>query len=586
MPNVDLDDSTHAGDLNGCVPASCANSMLWLESQHPEIDLPPNLREAFEQLSNLMNRMAGQGATTEEMIKAKLDFIEAYGLPIKVKYQSVHLEGNISSTSGKSSAEDRDGAANEWPTQGYLESEAEDDEDVELFGGYYYWDGAAWRRPGGHAVVVSGVGSIGGNPFVTWKDDDDQEKPGGQDQETSAIDVVNGQMHIPGLDGWIEIAPGVWQWCTFWVEGVISESYDATVTPPGNTETMGAYCTWIIRTIPPGAKITVTYPHGDRCFNSTVWVLDRTVKPPVWRKVKVWNFNSDSTRVYVNETGFCVTVAIHNDDNSNSGGPYPAFDVTLANVAAGGSTTTASNPDAYGGFSLGGTDGSSGEFGNPVGPSVLVDASEGLDLSTVPGHLGGTGVQTLGLTHPIPVWNTYWSHLELKIVVLGVTSPGLLHVTTSYGFVADLPIAGPGAYALDLGTVSPIGSIQVDLSATAGLEIEMDALGLASLVAPPTGSTGRVTPLVAGLWNLGPNPATGALKLRFDLPREAQADLAVFDVTGARVATLLSGVSPAGSRTLTWNASDGRGRRVAPGLYFARLEVDGRTWMTRVVIIR
>src|SRR5207244_12263670 len=64
----DLDNSTHPGDTNGCVPASVANSMTWLATQHP-LGIP-DLRDAFDQLSNLMNRLAGQGATTSEMVRA------------------------------------------------------------------------------------------------------------------------------------------------------------------------------------------------------------------------------------------------------------------------------------------------------------------------------------------------------------------------------------------------------------------------------------------------------------------------------------------------------------------------------------
>ncbi len=585
MPNVDLDDSTHAGDLNGCVPASCANSMTWLKGQHAQIDLPPDLRKTFEQLSNLMNRLAGQGATQDEMIKAKLDLIEAYGLPIRVDYQSVNLEGNFNSTSGKSHATCHDANASDWPMLDWLNSEAKDGEDVELFGGYYYHDGAGWHRAGGHAVVVSGVGTRAGVPWVEYKDDADQKKPGGQEQQSSDIDVVAGLMHIPGIDGWLKVG-GVWHDCVFLVQGVVAESYDASVGSVPTNENFGDYCQWIIRTIRPGAKLTVTYPHGNRCFNSTVWVEDRTVKPPVWRKTATWNFNSDSTRTYVNSSDSCLSVAVHNDDHTYSGGLYVPFGITAA-MPAGGGTSSISNPAAYGGFSLGGADGSAGEFGSPAGPAVTVDCSDGMLLSQVPGRMGvGSGVLQLTLTDPTTN-NPYWGHLGLNLHVLSVASAGLLDVDVpSNGFHGTLLIDHPGLYTLDFGPTGPLPLVYATtLTCEPGVDFDLDALGIPSLAL--TVSVPRAgTPLTAGLWNQGPNPTHDALRMRFDLPRRSTVSLALFDVSGARVATLASGVMEAGSYARSWSIDQSAGRRLSAGLYFCKLVTEQGSWATRIVIVR
>jgi len=49
------------------------------------------------------------------------------------------------------------------------------------------------------------------------------------------------------------------------------------------------------------------------------------------------------------------------------------------------------------------------------------------------------------------------------------------------------------------------------------------------------------------------------------MDRPGLVDCAVFDACGKRVATLASGLEPAGPRSLTWDAS------VPPGLYFVKL---------------
>ena len=68
-----------------------------------------------------------------------------------------------------------------------------------------------------------------------------------------------------------------------------------------------------------------------------------------------------------------------------------------------------------------------------------------------------------------------------------------------------------------------------------------------------------------------PNPSSAATRLDFSLPTAASVDLSVFDASGRRVATVLHGELPAGSRTASWDGRDESGRRVSAGLYFARL---------------
>ena len=82
-----------------------------------------------------------------------------------------------------------------------------------------------------------------------------------------------------------------------------------------------------------------------------------------------------------------------------------------------------------------------------------------------------------------------------------------------------------------------------------------------------------------------PNPARGSLTLRFSLPREARVRLVVHDATGRRVRELASGGLPAGEHTVGWDLLDERGRAVGAGLYFIRLEADGRTLVQRVATL-
>lgn len=92
-----------------------------------------------------------------------------------------------------------------------------------------------------------------------------------------------------------------------------------------------------------------------------------------------------------------------------------------------------------------------------------------------------------------------------------------------------------------------------------------------------------------------PNPAPGGqTRVLYRAPAEhplggraALLDLAVFDTSGRRVATLASGAQPAGLQSVTWNGRDGDGRDVAAGTYLLRLSWGGGASISeRIVVVR
>lgn len=89
------------------------------------------------------------------------------------------------------------------------------------------------------------------------------------------------------------------------------------------------------------------------------------------------------------------------------------------------------------------------------------------------------------------------------------------------------------------------------------------------------GTTTAVGPDALSLaFAIGPSPLRGTARVRLSLPAAAEVDLALFDVTGRRTATLVTGRVGAGLHEFDWSA-----QRLPAGLYFARLRVgaDVRT---------
>jgi hypothetical protein len=93
--------------------------------------------------------------------------------------------------------------------------------------------------------------------------------------------------------------------------------------------------------------------------------------------------------------------------------------------------------------------------------------------------------------------------------------------------------------------------------------------------------------LVAELRTPSPNPFQNETILQFDVPgHSGPVRLAVYNVAGRLVKTLLNGPKERGRHSVVWDGSDGQGRAVPAGAYFVRLDVDGETRTEKMVVAR
>lgn len=83
-----------------------------------------------------------------------------------------------------------------------------------------------------------------------------------------------------------------------------------------------------------------------------------------------------------------------------------------------------------------------------------------------------------------------------------------------------------------------------------------------------------------------PNPAARSATLSFVLPRAAHVRLSVVDVAGREVRVLADRPLAEGPHALPWDLRDNRGRAASAGVYFMRLEADGRTLVRRLAVMR
>jgi len=68
--------------------------------------------------------------------------------------------------------------------------------------------------------------------------------------------------------------------------------------------------------------------------------------------------------------------------------------------------------------------------------------------------------------------------------------------------------------------------------------------------------------------------------IRYALPEQTEVGLTIHSTTGALVRTLATGTRKPGYYRAIWNGCDERGRHVAQGIYFLRIE-SGNATLTR-----
>jgi hypothetical protein len=97
---------------------------------------------------------------------------------------------------------------------------------------------------------------------------------------------------------------------------------------------------------------------------------------------------------------------------------------------------------------------------------------------------------------------------------------------------------------------------------------------------------GQLAPKAFFLAAAAPNPFHETTVLTYGGPHDADAVLAVFDVTGRRLRTLVDGPVAAGLHRIAWNGCDDRGQPLDSGIYYVRLTVDDHREAQRIIVLR
>ena len=82
-----------------------------------------------------------------------------------------------------------------------------------------------------------------------------------------------------------------------------------------------------------------------------------------------------------------------------------------------------------------------------------------------------------------------------------------------------------------------------------------------------------------------PNPFNPFTTLRYDLPQSGMVNIAIHNVKGELVKTLLNSYQNAGFKSVLWNATNDRNKPVSAGLYIYTIQAKEATQSKKMILL-
>jgi len=221
-------------------------------------------------------------------------------------------------------------------------------------------------------------------------------------------------------------------------------------------------------------------------------------------------------------------------------------------------------------------------------------------------NMGGTDA-TRNLTYLYAPLGNYYG-----IVLLGGGTPANLTVVNNPLYVYPTSaVTDADKFDLLTGTLThPIGKFNDDWSMLTSSVMSLDANGGQDVVVyalvhgqnlddlkanadaaiaayNPVAPVTRETPVK--LFHLGqnhPNPFNPLTNISFTVDREGPVELAVYDLSGRKIRTLVRDTRGPGDHVVTWDGTDEAGSRVPSGMYFYQLAAGGDSSTRKMMLVK
>jgi glycosidase len=111
----------------------------------------------------------------------------------------------------------------------------------------------------------------------------------------------------------------------------------------------------------------------------------------------------------------------------------------------------------------------------------------------------------------------------------------------------------------------------------------------AKQVVIPTGvenNHSEIMPTIFQLYQNYPNPFNPSTLIQFDLPKQGQVKVRIFNVLGKEIAEVANSTYSAGTHQVAWNGRTNTGVQASSGVYFVRLEAGSVTDTKKIVLMK
>ena len=94
---------------------------------------------------------------------------------------------------------------------------------------------------------------------------------------------------------------------------------------------------------------------------------------------------------------------------------------------------------------------------------------------------------------------------------------------------------------------------------------------------------------IPAIFELGqnyPNPFNPETKIEYQLAKDTQVEISIYNIRGEKVRTLLNENRKAGYHSIIWNGTDHRNRELPSGIYLYRIKTDGYCTTKKMLLIK
>jgi parallel beta-helix repeat protein len=274
-------------------------------------------------------------------------------------------------------------------------------------------------------------------------------------------------------------------------------------------------------------------------------------------------------------------------------GPLVAFDFTLPVVVPGGVWITATATDSQGNTS---------EFSQcfevintETGTSVVVDPPD--ENGETPMTLtfdqvdteGNTSLSSSGTCSSLPGSFELSDPPVCYEVTTDASYTGMIEVCVQYdedalvGDEADVVIMHYDAGIP--GWVDITTSVDTVLNIACGDVAALSPFAVGTAIATGVGEE-PAAPISWALHQNVPNPFNPATTIRYSIDEDSRVHLAIYDVAGRLVRTLVDEKQRASAYTITWEGVNNSGQTVATGIYFYRITAGQFTQTRKMLLLK